>query len=225
MRFLIMEDDLFFAKELKSIIKKYFNNIRIDIYAYNIDDININRYNVFFLGLDNNKNGFKFAQIINQTLVDNKPIIFIASDVELWKEGFVYHPFWCVDKTTSQRDLVAMFKNLKKKLIRDYASIKVDYNGILRRIRLNNINYIYKEKNYTYIHTESNEYKIHISLKNLLEQIDYTELFIKINSGILVRKKYIKEYNTRSNEILLANNQSFLVSRRHRKDLISLMRK
>lgn len=225
MRFLIMEDDILFAKELKLIIKEYFNNIRIDINAYSTDDININKYDVFFLGLNNNdKNGFKFAQTINQTLLDHKLIIFIASDVELWKEIFAYHPFWCIDKATYQEDLIPTLKNLKKKLIHDYASIKVDYNGVIRRIRLKNINYIYKDKNYTYIHTENNEYKVHISLKNLLQQIDFTNLFIKINSGILVRKKYIKEYNLRTNEILLIDNQSFLVSRSHRKDLINLMR-
>lgn len=223
MVFLIIEDDKLFAKELNSIINNYFDNVSIEIYTDIIDDIDIDKYDAYFLDLEvGNKSGFDFAKRINDSKVNERPIIFVTSHVELWKESYVYHPFWYIDKASYQEDLKRMFGYLNTKLQKDHAFIDIDYDNIMTRIELKDILYLYKEGNYIYIHTSYNSYKVYMSLKRLLKQITNLELFIKINSGTIVNKSYIQDYDVKNSKITLKNKESFVVSRSCKKSVKGL---
>jgi DNA-binding LytR/AlgR family response regulator len=214
MKFLILEDDIFFVRELQSIIERHFQDITIDIYTDIVNEINISIYDVFFLDLEiGDKSGFDFANRINQIIIEDVPIIFVTSHIELWKESFNYHPFWYIDKANYQEELDKMFICLKKRLEQKHAHIDIEYNGINAKIELKDILYLYKEGNYVFIVTKNKEYKIYISLKKLLKQINRLDLFLKVNSGTIISKKYVQEYNIKNNEIILKNQKSFAVSR------------
>lgn len=226
MVFLIIEDDRFFAEELKSIINNYFNNVSIDIYTDITNDIDIDKYDAYFLDLEiGDKSGFDFAKKINDSKVYERPIIFVTSHIELWKESYAYHPFWYIDKASYQEDLKRMFVYLNEKLKNDHAFIDIDYNNIMTRIELKDILYLYKEGNYIHIQTHYNNYKIYMSLKKLLKQITFPELFIKVNSGTIVNKNYIQDYNIKNSEIILKNNETFIISRSCKKGVKELFGK
>lgn len=225
MNFLIVEDDIFFAKELQTIIQNEFKNINIDIFTDINNNIYINQYDVYFLDLEiGNKNGFDFAKDINQITNYNKPIIFVTSHVEFWKESFAYRPFWYVDKTHYKTELQTMFAELKKKLKQDHAFIQFEYQNTLHRIEIKDIVSIYKEKNYSYIQTIQQQYRVYISLKTLLKQMNNHNLLIKINSGTLVKKDCIVKYDKTIKKVFLKNKQSFVVSRSCKKDLREFMK-
>jgi len=52
----------------------------------------------------------------------------------LWKESYVYHPFWYIDKAGYQEDLKSMLVYLKKKLQNDHAFINIVYDNVMTRI-------------------------------------------------------------------------------------------
>ncbi len=219
MKFLVLDDDIFFAHLLADMIQQYFNNSQVDILTHIDKSMDIESYDAFFLDIElNNENGFDYASYIHESLSSYKPIIFVTSHTELWKESFTYRPFWYIDKAHYEEELAKMFKELQKELTAKDI-ITIQYQDILTPVPLKNIIYIHKETNNLYIHTISQTYKIYQTLKVFSQQLN--NQFIKINSGTIVNKNYIKEYNKKTSEIILSNNILLPVSRSLRKNIIN----
>ncbi len=107
MNILVLDDDKFVSLEIKNIIDKHYNDdVYIDIY-YNLDEnINLSKYDIFFLDIDidNQINqGFEFASLI-KSKYENKPIVFVTSHNEYMKNSFKYRPFRYVEKITYKQN-------------------------------------------------------------------------------------------------------------------------
>ncbi len=224
MKFLVLDDDIYFAEAIASIIKEKFSRVKIDIYTDITNNIDVLSYEAYFLDIEvGDKSGFKFSEKINHLTYGYRPIIFVTSHIELWNESYHYHPFWFINKSNYQEDFNRMLDDLSKTLEFNCAYIEVICNQIKITIKLRDILYLYKEGNYTFIQTDNTKYKTYISLKNILKQIAQKDLFIRVNSGCLVNKNYIKDYCPEKKEVISINEKRFTVSRSCSRNIINLI--
>lgn len=223
-KILILEDDEYFALELKSILFNHYPNSQIDVYHNINHEINISLYDIFFLDVDlsgnDDKEGFCFAEEIN-IISDDKMIIFVTSHTDLWKEGYYYRPYWYIDKSHYKEELNELFhRRLDNDLKKKYAYIYIEYDNEVINILLKDIIYIENQRNHVNIYTLNRELKKYMPFKSVLKDIgDNIDLFIQINSGIIVSKKHINFL--KNNDIVLDNGVILPVSRRHKKEVKS----
>lgn len=225
MNILVLDDDKFVSLEIKNIIDKHYNDdVYIDIY-YNLDEnINLSKYDIFFLDIDidNQINqGFEFASLI-KSKYENKPIVFVTSHNEYMKNSFKYRPFRYVEKNNLQTELEETLHDLDLFFMNTNKYISINYKDEIIRIKLHDITYITKKRNKTIIYTLNNTYISYISIKKLLKRLgNYEEILMKINSGIIVAKNHITGMNLF--EVILDNDIKLPYSRSHKKEIIKLL--
>lgn len=167
---------------------------------------------------NNGINGLELARSLRKHRTD-AIIIFITNFIEYAPEGYEVQAFRYVLKRKLESDLPVYLREAFSQINNTRESLKIQINGEIIDILLENILYMEVEKHYVTIHckkhTEKNSaktYVVHTSL-SLFEQQLENRGFLRIHKSFLVNMKHLTRFNCR--EAMLNNGTLLRVSEKN----------
>lgn len=220
MNIAVVDDEPKFIDTLISVISKSCNslniNFTIDTYSngYNVIE-NHKKYHLIFLDIEMPlMDGITIAEKINETKGESEfPLfVFITSHDELVFNALQIFPYSFIRKSDFKNEenirncLLKISKTVENKS--KTITIRTNRQDII--LKISDIIYIEKLKNYSYIHTITEKYSAKSSLTNF-EKILSKYGFVRCHEGYIVNLNNICKISDKS--ILLSNDESVPLSR------------
>ena len=198
---------LFYSKEHEitfSIIQILKNTTKwmIDISE---EILSNNFYDIIFIDFIN------FMNELSMIKEKHKKSILISYGIEdhLWKLSLHHQLFWHLCDLHLETQMKHMLLCLNDSL-KNIRSICINQSKNIY-IPIHEIIYLMKDGNKVIIYTIKEQYETYLTIKQLLNELDDT--FIKVNSGIVVRKSAVKEIDDTQQEIILYTGIRIPISR------------
>lgn len=231
--FIMIEDNLYYLNETKTIIDKVMMN-----YDINYNTIAHDKYRKELLNKDNfkiyiisyKKDTIELIKYIREELDDWKSLIIIIYKNSEDKNKILKENLFIVDYINKR-------KYFKEKLLRNIQiclknydqrpnSLRYKYKNISYNIEFQKIIYIEKEQDNKrcIIYTRNKKYYIPGTLTQLLNILD--NRFIKISRSFIINQEQMCSYDIKSNIITFKNNIKLNgASRDNKKIIINYLRK
>lgn len=196
MKFCCIDDDGLFLSLFKNFIIKYSIQWNLDIKTINFMTVPLdipNDIDAFFLDVEIGRDTiFSFIERIreNNLLV---PIIIISNhDIHIFNT-VKYNIFDYIRKDKIEKDLPSTLDRLMKFIDKALPSITICYNGIVTRIKINDIKYVKLESHFTKIFTTNVNYEICKDMSSVFK--DKLQFLIKIHRSYYINPIYLKHIN------------------------------
>lgn len=167
---------------------------------------------------DNGINGVQLARSLRKYRTD-AIIIFITNFIEYAPEGYEVQAFRYVLKRKMETDLPVYLRDALSQINAARESLKIQINGEIIDLLLDNILYMEVDKHYVTIHYKNNSikstsksYVVHASLSQLEQQLE-TRGFLRIHKSFLVNMKHLTRFSCR--EAILTNGTILRVSEKN----------
>ena len=231
--FIMIEDDLYYLNETKTIIDKVMMN-----YDINYNFIAYDKYRKELINKDNFKvyiisykeDTIELIKYVREELNDWKSLIIIIYKNTEEKNQVLKENLFIVDYINKRKYFEEkMLRNIQiclKNYDQRPNSLKYIYKNILYNIEFHKILYIEKEQDNKrcIIYTKNKKYYIPGTLTQLLNILD--NRFIKISRSFIVNREQLSSYDIKSNIITFKNNIKLNgVSRNNKKVIINHIRK
>lgn len=214
-RFVIVEDEEKYVREIRKIIDKLKYNIKEDVKTlvfsgYNklleetINNSDQRTIYILDIELDNSKSGIEIASLIRENDWDSE-IIFITNHDKMFETAHrsVYEVFDFIEKYHNfsnrlKNDINVILKKSTDKKMLSYKGRNVDM-----QLYLHTIKYIYRDKEdrKLVIITENSEFLINMSLKEILDYLD--DRFKTVHRSCIVNTDKVEVYDWQNSKILL----------------------
>lgn len=191
------------------------------------------RFGIYFLDVDLNHemNGFDLGRKIREIDIQGF-IIFVTTHDELLSETFKYRleamDYIVKDSPDKMRDKIEnalgyISNHLQQDSILDKPFFSVKSFGSLRHIPLDSILYFETghRKHVVTLHLESETLDFHSSLQEVIDQID--DSFTRVHRSFVVNMNEVVEYNNKESVLIMSNGEKCYVSKRMKKDIVSLL--
>lgn len=220
MNIAVVDDEPKFIDTLISVISKNCNslniNFTVDKYSngYGVVE-NYKKYHLIFLDIEMPFiDGINIAEKINEIKDESEfPLfVFITSHDELVFNALQSFPYSFIRKSDfkNESDIRNCLLKISKAVENKSKTIMIRTNRQDIILKISDIIYIEKLKNYSYIHTLSEKYSVKSPLKNY-ENVLSEDGFIRCHEGYIVNLNYIcKIYD---NLIMLSNIETIPMSR------------
>lgn len=231
-RFVIVEDEDNYTKEIRTIIDKIKYNIKQEVRTYEFKGLDKNlesliktcdQRTIYILDIElkNSKSGIEIASMIREYDWDSE-IIFITNHDKMFETAHrsVYEVF----------DFIEKYHELDKRLTTDIKAIinkSVDkktftYKGrnVDLQLYLHTIKYVYRDKEdrKIVIVTDSASFSINLGLKDILESLD--ERFKMVHRSCIVNTDKVSTYDWNNSKIILNDGTEVnYLSKKFRKDV------
>jgi DNA-binding LytR/AlgR family response regulator len=231
-RFVIVEDEERYLKQIKKIIGKEKYKIDQEVKTYEFSGYNKTLENliknsdertvyILDIELENSKSGIEIASIIRDTDWDSE-IIFITNHDKMFETAHrnVYEVF----------DFIEKYHELEKRLLKDIKVIlskTVDkkiftYKGrnVDLQLYLHSINYIYRDKEdrKVVIVTDTSSFSVNLGVKEILEMLD--NRFKMVHRACIVNTDKVSVYDWNNSKIILKDGTEVnYLSKRFKKGL------
>lgn len=222
---IICDDDKLFVEKLKQTLEismrrnKTPAKIHVFTGAEDIGSEVLGACDIAFLDIDfqgKNYNGLDIARKI-RSLQSNAVIVFVTNYVEYAPEGYEVQAFRYILKNELPQKLETTTAQILERIRKAKSDIKIQTDGELVNIRVQDILYIESMKHTLIIHVvqkgrdTEREYSCYSSLTKMEEELAKRG-FLRIHKSYLVNMKHIKKINC--NEALLDSGISLRVSSR-----------
>lgn len=211
MEIAIIDDNLDFAKKLKSDLLTHFNlideDLRIDI--YNDASSLLYQYTIYFIDIAlNDTNGINVARKI-KSYDKNSYIVFISAKNELIHDSLSARAFYFIRKSNYKIDLMTFF-NLIDDEFKEDSFISLNYKAKKSHIPLNDIMYIETQGHKLLIKTKNQEYFDNRTLKDMMKILN-KEKFIQIHKSYIINVNYLVSF--KNNTITMIDNKNITIGR------------
>ena len=163
-------------------------------------------------------NGMEFAKTLRQFRTD-AIIIFITNFIEYAPEGYEVQAFRYVLKRKLKKNLPVYLNEAFSQLKIAKESLKIQINGEIIDILLENIMYMEVDKHYVTIHCKNSasstavkNYVVHTSLSDFEQQLN-SRGFLRIHKSFLVNMKHLTSFHCR--EAVLSDGTVLRVSEKN----------
>lgn len=223
LRFVYVEDEKYFQKEVKTIIIQHYieKQMAVDIQIYNSAemlnyDLQENKYyDVYMLDIELEKkdDGLNLAKKIRK-LQAHAIIIFITSHLEFALKGYDYAAFQFIDKQKIKEKIPEVLTCVDEKLAlqnKNYYIISTNSRYI--KIPLEDIIYIYKEaKNCIFVCKNNETAYVRATIQKIYSDLN-DEMFIFANRSYIVNVIHIRKVDCK--EVYLDNEDTIIISRNY----------
>ena len=223
LRFVYVEDEKYFQKEVKTIIIQHYieKQMAVDIQIYNSAemlnyDLQENKYyDVYMLdiGLEKKDDGLNLAKKIRK-LQAHAIIIFITSHLEFALKGYDYAAFQFIDKQKIKEKIPEVLTCVDEKLAlqnKNYYIISTNSRYI--KIPLEDKIYIYKEaKNCIFVCKNNETAYVRATIQKIYSDLN-DEMFIFANRSYIVNVIHIRKVDCK--EVYLDNDDTIIISRNY----------
>lgn len=213
MHFALVDDDLYFLKELKRELEKQFCNIAIDCYQRVDDAFYLKHYDAYFLDIEMQDHGLVVAQRLREQ--DKQAIIiFITSHTEFSCDVYRLKVFWFIEKSRMKELLPEVCLSLKDKFQHQYLSVKNNKGDIIY-LPIQEIISAIKLGNQIIVKTKVDTYALYDTMKKFYKRLPSTTFYM-VKSGVIINSQYIASYNEKKHKLTLTNGDWLVVSRQFR---------
>lgn len=225
-RVLICDDDLLFLTKLQSYIQSFFHQtgVKGKIHAYRtweeIGTLILSSYDIAILDMDFSQKKYTGIDIAKQ-LREVRPdavIVFLTNYIEYAPEGYEVQAFRYILKSDLDKKLEPCLNLALSHLQTSMETMKIQINGELIDIRINNILYFEVQQHtvIAYVEKESGnkvikQYRFYSSLSTLEKQLT-PHGFLKIHKSYLVNMEKLRKFQC--HEAILTNGITLRVSAR-----------
>lgn len=222
----IVDDEIAFVERIERIVtetcKQLNLNLSIDKYSNGFDILdNYKKYHLIFLDIEMPSiNGIETAQKLNNLKGSSEIpfLVFVSSHDELVFEALKSFPYSFVRKSDiNDNNCVSKLIMKITKLIKDNGRtiiIRTGRNDVVLKVA--DIIYIEKYKNYSYIYTQDEKYPVKSSLSFYEEMLDDNG-FTRCHEGYLINLNNICKIGDKA--ILVSNGETIPMSRNKVKTL------
>lgn len=225
----LCEDEEYYMKEMKDILKKYSldNNKGLDIYTFKsgeelLKDYSTKFYNLLFLDVEMGElTGIETAKRIREFDKDVS-IIFVTSYEDFALDAFRVSASQYIVKPANYDKLAPMLHKILNQiktnavhndLTEQYIAVET-VNGIVQ-VKCSDIKYIEKIKNRIDYYTTKGVFESYDTIKSLVQRLDPV-IFVKINQGEIVNWNRVKEI---SGNTIIVDDMVFQISRNNKVEL------
>lgn len=227
LRIIICDDKPDVLEKVSTIVINEFNAIsrKVKIHTFTdpfqISPTILSSCDIALLDIDFKNNGFNGVALAKnlRKYRSDTIIIFITNYIEYAPEGYEVHAFRYVLKRKLEADLPNYLRAAFSQIQTARESLKIQINGEIIDILLDNILYMEVEKHYVTIHCKNytgkntqKTYVVHTSLSQLEQQLE-NRGFLRIHKSFLVNMKYLTRFNCR--EAMLSNGTLLRVSEKN----------
>ena len=212
-RIIVCDDDNTFLKHLSDQIERYFQNInqKCKLHAFDsmeqISDQLLSSCDIAFLDIDfmgKNYTGLDIARRL-RTFRKDSIIIFVTNYVEYAPEGYEVQAFRYILKCDVESKLDKYLCEAIQKLEQTIETLKIQINGEIIDIPLNDILYIESQLHSVnlYVQRKSNISKVYTfysSISSLEQQLE-PQGFLRIHKSYLVNMLHIRKYQCHEVEL------------------------
>ncbi len=229
---LVVEDDLSFALEIEMMISelgyRFLGNPQTGeealkaIASENPDLI------IMDINIEGKVDGISVAEVIKTRKI---PIIFITSfkssdyferAKKILPAGYLVKPFHLLT-LRGVIEKALMDKSNSANTVEDDNSLLLKSSNTFHKVSLDEIRYIEVDGNYCYFFLKEKKFVLKQSLKRVIEQINKGNEFLKVHRKFVMHKKYITNFNAKTNTIHL-NGVDISVGRQYRNDVLSVLK-
>ena len=223
-RVLICDDDRLFLNKIFALVQSCFSNtgVKAKIHTYSCwEEIGtpiLDSYDIAILDLDFSGKpytGIDIAKSLRKVRQDSV-IIFLTNYIEYAPEGYEVQAFRYILKSDLNRKLDSCLNLALSQLRASQEVIKIQINGELIDIRLNNILYFESQQHTIIVHvqkgTTQKQYLFYSSLTTLETQLAPNG-FLRIHKSYLVNMNKLKKYQC--HEAILTDGTTLRVSEKN----------
>lgn len=213
-----VDDNEVFLAKILDIVNAYFKSRHVEVQTEVYDkpsnliwDLDEKAYfDIYLIDVEMpDVNGLELAQKIRLKYLQPY-LIFITSHEEFSIVGYEYNAFRYILKESVEEKLPLALENIMEKMEhavhRQY--VIETYSG-LRRIKYEDIYYLYIEGKYTYFYTRQGKFRERITLKKAYDKLN-AEQFIYIDKGHIVNLHHVIELGQR--EVIIRDEIALPVS-------------
>lgn len=225
MRIAICDDDKVFIKKMFETVKTICDNKNIRCQIESFQDgleliENYDQYHLIFLDIEMPSiNGIETAQKLNDLKGSSEIpfLVFVSSHDELVFEALKSFPYSFIrksditDNNCISEIIINVSKSINKKCIT--ISIRTGREDVV--LKVTDIIYLEKIKNYVVYHTGNQEYKVRSDINTEFKKIA-TYGFIRTHIGYVVNNRCVKYIS--NDNVLLENNINIPVSKKYREE-------
>ncbi len=229
---LVVEDDLSFALEMEMMISelgyRFLGNPKTSDDAFKAIAKEKPDLIIMDINIQGKIDGISVAEVIQAR---NIPIIFITSfkssdyferAKKILPAGYLVKPFHLLT-----------LRGVIEKVLPDIPNTSInkedEHNLLLKssntfyRVSFDDILYIQVDGNYCYFFMEEKKFVLKRSLKRVIDQINKGNKFVRIHRKYVIHKKYIKNFNAKSNTIHL-NGIDIPVGRQYKNNVMNILK-
>lgn len=218
-KIVIVEDEISYIKQIKSIIDKIKFNIDQEIKTFEFKGFNNDLENliknndertiyILDIELKNSKSGIEIASMIREKDWDSE-LIFITNHEKMFEtvHRSIYEVFDFIEKYHElekrlTKDLnIILSKNVDKKIF-SYKGRSIDI-----QLYLHSINYIYRDKEdrKVVIVTDVSQFPINLGVKEILKYLD--DRFIMVHRSCIVNTDKVLTYDWSNLKVIMKNGK------------------